>query len=129
MYLSPPRNLPPMPHPTHISLPPSSPYPLSQLSNIIWFISGRSWSCIVRSDTKRASFLVVFFWVRLGTKWFLFGYPRNEKRQKSFPLSLQEYNQYLVEYTYNKLRRGGVPIQSLKPKRITNLWSQSRSKV
>ena len=29
-----------------------------------------------------------FFWERLGTKSFLFGYPRNEKRQKSFPLSL-----------------------------------------
>ena len=29
-----------------------------------------------------------FFWVRLGTKSFLFGYPRNEKRQKLFPLSL-----------------------------------------
>ena len=63
VYLSSPRNLPPMPHPTHISLPPSSPYPLPQLSTINWFISGRSWSCIVRSDTKWMSFLVGF----LGT--------------------------------------------------------------
>ena len=63
MYLSSPRNLPPLPHPTHISLPPSSPYPLPQLSTINWFVSGHSWLCIVRSDTKRASFLVGF----LGT--------------------------------------------------------------
>ena len=29
-----------------------------------------------------------FFWERLGTKSFLFGYQRNKKRQKWFPLSL-----------------------------------------
>ena len=30
------------------------------------------------------------FWVRLRMKSFLFGYPKNEKRQKSFPLSLRQ---------------------------------------
>ena len=35
---------------------------------------------------ERRSWL--FFWVRLGAKSFLFGYPRSEKQQKLFPLSL-----------------------------------------
>ena len=69
------------------------PLPLPHFSTINWFVSGRSWSFLVVyfSDptlNEHRSWSV--FWVRLGTKSFLFGYPRNEKRQKSFPLSLDE---------------------------------------
>ena len=42
VYLSSPRTLPSGPHPTHISLPPSCPYPLPPLPTSNNFISSRS---------------------------------------------------------------------------------------
>ena len=66
---------------------PIQPLHLPPLLTPNWFVPGCSWSCF---DRKWHYMTVVsgrFFWVWLGTKSFLFGYPRNKKRQKSFPLS------------------------------------------
>ena len=57
-----------------ISLPPSSPYPLPPLSTSNYFIP--------KSFLADTTLNEGWFWS------FLFGYPRNEKWQKSFPLSL-----------------------------------------
>ena len=64
VYLSSPRTLLPGPHPTHISLPPSSPYPLPPLSTSNYFLPSRSWQ--IRHETRVVSGR--FFWIRQGTK-------------------------------------------------------------
>ena len=64
--------------------PPTSPYSLPPILTPNYIVSGRFWQ-------KRYYMIVAlgcFFWERLGTKSFLFSYPRNEKRKKSFPLYL-----------------------------------------
>ena len=65
-----PRTLLPGPHPTHISLPPSSPYPLPSVyplsQPVIYFVPSRSWQ--IRHKTMVVSGR--FFWIQLGTKLY-----------------------------------------------------------
>ena len=60
MKLSSPMHQPSRPHPTLISLPSSSPYPLTHQSNPDSFVYGHFFfvsSCSQKKDKKRASFM------------------------------------------------------------------------